>query len=300
MGITVVAGFVQGVTMSAYADEKPHLTLGRITQEPGKNIDRLTAMAQYLDAKLSSDSISSVQIAIVDSREKMAEMLRNGEIDLFSETPLMALDLMEQGLAEPLVREWKNGAAEYHSVIVVRRDSGLRSLEDLRGRKFAFEDPGSTSGYLLPRAALEDAGLPLEELTDPRNIPTDGKLGYSFAMGEINVVAWVNRGLADAGAISNLDWDNPKKAPARLKDSLTVIHETPPVIRSMMMVRRTLDPEIKDRLASVLTQMHETSDGQTALNAYFKVSRYDPLNGQATTGLENARKVWRQPWNQNE
>ncbi|MDH5556317.1 MAG: phosphate/phosphite/phosphonate ABC transporter substrate-binding protein, partial [Alphaproteobacteria bacterium] len=132
------------------------------------------------------------------------------------------------------------------------------------------------------------------------NIPTDGKLGYSFAMGEINVVAWVNRGLADAGAISNLDWDNPKKAPARLKDSLTVIHETPPVIRSMMMVRRTLDPEIKDRLASVLTQMHETSDGRTALNAYFKVSRYDPLNGQATTGLDNARKIWRQPWNQNE
>lgn len=286
--------------MPAYADEKPHLTLGRITQEPGKNIARLTAMAQYLDAKLSSDSISSVQIAIVDSREKMAEMLRNGEVDLFSETPLMALDLMEQGLAEPLVREWKNGAAEYHSVIVVRRDSGLRSLEDLRGRKFAFEDPGSTSGYLLPRAALEGAGLSLEELTDPRNIPTGGKLGYSFAMGEINVVAWVNRGLADAGAISNLDWDNPKKAPARLKDSLTVIHETPPVIRSMMMVRRTLDPEIKNRLALVLTQMHETSDGQTALNAYFKVSRYDPLNDQATTGLENARKVWRQPWNQNE
>lgn len=299
-GFSIVAGMISGMAAPAYADEERYLTLGRITQEPGKNIDRLNAMAGYLGAMLAPDGITAVRIVIAETPEKMSEMLRNGEVDLFSETPFTALDLMKEGVADPLLREWKKGVAEYHTVIFARRDGGVRTLKDLMGRKFAFEDAGSTSGYFLPRAALKSAGLSLEKLDDPRDTPATDMVGYSFAKGEINIVAWVNRGLADAGAISNLDWEDPGKAPERLKDGLTVIYETPPVIRSLMMVRRTLIPEMKERLASVLMLMHETSEGQAALNGYFKVSRYDRLNGQAAAGLENARQIWRLAWNPNE
>lgn len=299
-GFSIVAGIISGMAAPAFADEERYLTLGRITEEPGKNIDRLNAMAGYLGAVLAPDGISSVRVVIAETPEKMAEMLRNGEVDLFSETPFTALDLMKEGLADPLLREWKKGVPEYHTVIFARRDGDVRSLEYLLGRKFAFEDAGSTSGYFLPRAALEAAGLSLEKLDDPRDTPANDVVGYSFAKGEINVVAWVNRGLADAGAISNLDWEDPKKAPDRLKDGLTVIHETRPVIRSLMMVRHTLNPETKERLASILTLMHETSEGQAALNGYFKVSRYDRLNGQAATGLETARQMWRLTRNRKE
>lgn len=299
-GIMVAAGLIAGVATPACASEGRHLTLGRITQEPGKNIIRLNAMAEYLSAMLAADGIAGVGIVIAETPEKLAEMLRNGEVDLFSETPFVAFDMMEEGLAEPLMREWKKGVAEYHTVIIARGDDEIESLEDLRGRKFAFEDAGSTSGYFLPRVALEAAGLSLEKLDDPRGTPAGDTVGYSFANGEINVVAWVNRGLADAGAISNLDWENPKKAPERLKEGLKIIHETQPVIRSLMMVRPTLDAALKVRLAAVLAQMHETSKGKAALKKYFKVSRYDALTGQAAAGLESARRIWRQSWKQNE
>lgn len=300
MGFMVIAGLISGFAAPVYAGEGQQLTLGRITQEPGKNIKRLNGMAEYLAVALAPSGIDTIKIVIAESPEIMAEMLRNGQVDLFSETPFTALDLMETGLAEPLMREWKSGVAEYHSIIIARNDSEIRSLEDLRGRKMAFEDAGSTSGYYLPRAALEAAGLSLQELDDPRSKVVGDAVGYSFAKGEINVVAWVNRGLTDAGAISNLDWDNPKKAPALLREGLTIIHETQPVIRSLMMVRRTLDAEIKERVASVLAQMHETTEGKAALNTYFKVSRYDPLTGQAMLGLDSARRVWRQAWKPNE
>lgn len=300
LGLTVVAGLIAGVDAPACAAEGRYLTLGRITDEPGKNIKRLNAMAGYLDTILESDGISAVRIVIAETPQHMATLLRNGEVDLFSETPLAAFELMEAGLAEPLMREWKKGVAEYHSVIIARSHGEVVSLQDLSGRKFAFEDPGSTSGYFLPRMALEAAGLELEELDDPRGTPTGDALGYSFANGEINVVAWVNRGLADAGAISNLDWSDPKKAPPRLKEGLTIIHETQPVIRSLMMVRRTLDADVKKRLITVLAQMHETPEGKTALKSYFKVSRYDRLADDAADGLNNARRMWRQAWKQNE
>lgn len=300
IGFLVIAGLIPGDAAPAYAGEGQQLTLGRITQEPGKNIDRLNGMAEYLSAVLAPNGIDAVKVVIAENPDRMGEMLRNGEVDLFSETPFVALDLMEAGLAEPLMREWKKGVAEYHSIIIARGDGEVRSLEDLRGRKVAFEDPGSTSGYFLPRAAMEAAGLSLEKLDDPRSAVTGDAVGYSFAQGEINIVAWVNRGLADAGAISNLDWEDPKKAPAQLKEGLTIIHETQPVIRSLMMVRRTLDAEMKERLASVLARMHESSKGKAALKRYFKVSRYDPLVGQAAVGLDSARRIWRLPWKQND
>lgn len=295
-----MAGLILGAVEPAWAGEGRHLTLGRITQEPGKNIERLNAMAEYLAARLAPDGIEAVKVVIAETPEKMSEMLRKGEVDLFSETPFVALDLMEEGLAEPLMREWKKGVAEYHTIIIVRGDDEIRSLEDLRGRKIAFEDPGSTSGYFLPRVALEAAGLTLEELDGPRSTPARTAVGYSFAHGEINVVAWVNRGLADAGAISNLDWNDSEKAPLLLREGLIIIHETQPVIRSLMMVRQTLDADMKERLSSLLGRMHETSEGKAALKKYSKVSRYDPLIGQAAAGLDSARRIWRQARKQNE
>jgi phosphonate transport system substrate-binding protein len=296
----VLAGLILGAAAPAAAGEDRHLVLGRITQEPDKNVDRLNAMAEYLGARLASDGIETVKIAVAETPEEMSAMLRDGRVDLFSETPFFALELMEQGLAEPLMREWKEGVAEYHAVIIARRESDVRSLADLLGQKFAFEDAGSTSGYLLPRAALEASGLLLAELDNPRGEPGDGRVGYSFDNGEINVVAWVNRGLADAGAISNLDWEDPETAPEHLRNGLTVIYETESVTRSLMMVRRDLDAEVKRRLAIILEHMHETPEGQTALRRYFKVSRYDRLQGDTDAGMEAARAAWRKSrsWNE--
>lgn len=299
-GCAVFAGLILGAASPAAAGEERHLVLGRITLEPGRNVDRLNAMAEYLGARLAPDGIEAVKIAIAETPEEMSAMLRDGRVDLFSETPFIALELMEQGLAEPLMREWKKGVAEYHTVIIARREGDVRSLADLPGRKFAFEDAGSTSGYLLPRAALEASGLSLAKLDNPRGEPRDGRVGYSFANGEINVVAWVNRGLADAGAISNLDWQNPEKAPERLRSDLTIIHETESITRSLMMVRQALDADVKRRLALILEHMHETPEGRIALKRYFKVARYDRLRGDAAAGMEAAREAWRQSrsWNE--
>ncbi len=275
------------------AESGQRLVLGRISSEPHKHLDRLHAMADYLAVRLADHGITGVDVLIAESPGRMHSLLQEGKVDLFSETAFVALDFMNDSTARPLMREWKKGVAEYHSVIVVRKDSGLKTLADLVGRKFAFEDLGSTSGYLIPRAALEDAGLLLAELPDPRNPVPDGALGYSFARGEINVVAWVNRGLADAGAISNLDWMDPDTAPATLKSELRIIHETEPVIRSLIMARQSLDEGLCERVVAILESMHESPEGRAVLSKYFKVARYDRLEGDAARGLEAARSIWR-------
>ncbi len=291
-GLTTVMLLGLALAPNSAAEPGQRLVLGRISDEPHKHLDRLRAMAGYLASQLAKDGIAGVDVVIAESAERMRSLLRQGKVDLLSETAFTALDFMDDGTATPLLREWKKGVAEYHTVIIARSNSGVRSLADLDGRKFAFEDPGSTSGYLIPRVALEDAGLTLWQLPDPRNPVPAGVVGYSFANGEINVVAWVNRGLADAGAISNLDWADPEAAPPGLKSSLRIIHETEPVIRSLFLVRESLDAALSERITEILETMHKTPDGRATLKDYFNVARYDRLEGDAAKGFEAARRVW--------
>jgi phosphonate transport system substrate-binding protein len=67
------------------------------------------------------------------------------------------------GGVEPLlVPEEKDGSISYVSVLVVRADSGIGALEQMRGKSLAWADPNSTSGYLIPRFALRKAGIGVE------------------------------------------------------------------------------------------------------------------------------------------
>ncbi len=67
------------------------------------------------------------------------------------------------GGVEPLlVPEERDGSISYVSVMVVRADSGITNLEQMRGKSLAWADPNSTSGYLIPRFALRRAGIGVE------------------------------------------------------------------------------------------------------------------------------------------
>jgi len=291
-GIAALVAVGLSTSPAAWSESGQRLVIGRLSTEPHKHLKGLRIMADYLAAQLADQGIVGVDVAFAESPAQMRRMLEEGRVDLFSETAFMALEVMNDGTAKVLAREWKKGVSEYHSVIVVRKDSGLTELTDLVGRKFAFEDPASTSGYLLPRIALEDAGLRLLHLPDPRNPVRDGTVGYSFAQGEINVIAWVNRGLADAGALSNLDWDDPDTAAIPLMNDLRVIYRTEPVVRSLFLARKTIDEQLCARITVILESMHQTPEGRAVLKRYFNVARYDRLDGDAVKGLETAREAW--------
>ena len=66
------------------------------------------------------------------------------------------------GIEPLLVPEENDGSIAYHSVLVVRADSGITDLAGMRGRSLAWADPNSTSGYLIPRFALRRQGIGVE------------------------------------------------------------------------------------------------------------------------------------------
>ncbi len=108
--------------------------------------------------------INDVQLVIVADHRQMVALLRDGRVDWISETPYSAVFFQQAAAAKLLARKWKNGVPSYASLVIARRDSGIDRLAALSGRRFAFQHPGSTTGYFLPVLTLREAGLPLSPL----------------------------------------------------------------------------------------------------------------------------------------
>lgn len=267
------------------------LVIGRITDNPDKHYKRMTGMAEYLASELLDSGVSDVDVIMVETEAEMEKLLKAGKVDILSETPFMALGLQEEGVVDILMREWKKGVSQYHSVIIARIDGPVSAIGDLAGRKVAFEDAGSTSGYMLPRDAIEVAGLHMAALAKQTDTVPAGNVGYVFTGSEEGVIAGIHKGTFDAGAVSNLDWEDKKTVPDNLRDDLRVIHQTAPVIRSTLMVRSSIPSDIKAQIASILENMHKSEEGKAVMKAYSKVARYDRIEGEALKGLEEANSI---------
>ncbi len=272
------------------AKDDPSFIIGRVTWDARKTQKRLTPMGNYLAKHLRDFGVSRAAVKLARSNREMIELLRRGEVDLISETPFSAFFLAAHGGGEIILREWKKGKASYYTVFIVRKDSGIATLADLRGKKIVFQDPGSTSAFLVPFAILREQGLEMVALASPGDSPPAGKGGYVFGREELNISLWVSRGIAHAGAFSNYDW--LVGTHESVKKDLKVIHRTKPIIRSVVLVRRGLDARRKQRIKEVLLRMHESPEGKKVLKKYYKVRKYDEIEGEAAEQLAKAREIY--------
>lgn len=265
------------------------LVLGRVSQDPVKTLPRLQMLSAYLVDRLAPLGITGSAAVVARSNAEMVALLRSGEVDVVSETVMSAFRYADEAGAHPLMREWKRGVSSYRSVLFTRVGSGIDTIDDLRGRVIAFEDRGSTSGFLIPMALLREHGLEAVELPAPGIAPPPGKVGFVFVGTEINITAWVNRGMVDAGALNDGDWEDVERTPNGLKDQLTVFHQSPVIPRSVLLVRGDMDPDLRDGLQRVLAGMEHDVAAEEVLDTYYGVARYDPFVGQVSRDLDRVR-----------
>jgi phosphonate transport system substrate-binding protein len=197
------------------------------------------------------------------------------EIDFYMESPYPTFLINEQTGGKVLLRRWKGGISEYRSLLLTSRESNITHLEDLLGKVIAFEDPGSTSGYFLPKAFLLSRGFTLTEKSSFDAPVSPQGIGYLFAEGaEENIVYWVLLRKVAAGALSNGDFD---KLDEKRKAEMVILAETETVPRHLLSVRKDLDPAIVNRLKEILLSMHQDEEGQKVLKKADKTSKFDLL-----------------------
>jgi phosphonate transport system substrate-binding protein len=228
--------------------------------------------ADYVAARLHGEGIGTGRVVVVGSLSRMVEELREGRVDLFIDSPFPAAFVWKHAGVRPILRRWKRGSDSYRSTVFTRADSGIDSLDDLSGKIIAFGEPFSTSGFLMPKAALASAGLTLVNYEDPAAAIPDDRVGYVFSNDAENTLFWVLKEKVAAGAV-NADYYE-SLAGARIGE-LRVLHETQAVPRNVVCVRESLDPDVERALEKVLLEMHLSEEGRAALDLFEETARFD-------------------------
>ena len=117
----------------------------------------------------------------------------------------------------------------YNSMIVTRKDSGIHTLQDLKGRSFSFTDPKSTSGYLFPYAKLKKAGLQLKDFSK-----------ITYLKRHANSLLAVYNSHVDAGATASTAID---KADIDF-GQINILWKSDPIYRGPWITRKNLPNEL--------------------------------------------------------
>ena len=178
----------------AFAQSQKTLELGVGLFQPDKEKNDATykPLADYLARKLGQP----VRLRTVDTWEGLAKSLASGETDMALMGPWGYVLANHQAGAEAVATILYQGKPEYFAIMITNPKSGINSIDDMKGKTFAFGDKGSTSGYLIPFHEFQKRGI------DPDKYFS--KVIYTKHQA---IETQVTRGELDAGADYNRNRD---------------------------------------------------------------------------------------------
>lgn len=142
----------------------------------------------------------------------------------------------------------KKGREFYYSMIITREDSGLKTLQDLRGKSFVFNDPKSTSGFLFPMVGLKKAGIKIEDFSEVRYVTRHAK----------SLLAVYNKHV-DAGAISSTAKEKVDLDFSKIK----ILWKSRPIYRGPWIAKKSLPDEQFYKIQSALFKISNYKNAKT-------------------------------------
>ena len=167
-----------------------------------------------------------MDFALFSNYERQVEELLKGHIDVAWNTPLAHVRVRRRTGNESLSLGMRDSDRDFHAKLIVRRDSGIESLNDLEGKRVAVGSADSTQARILPLYFLGREGVDLSRV---KLLPFDTDLGKHGDTGssEIDVLRALHEGLADAGTAGDLVWVNEQAAGHIDSNKLEVLWTTP-------------------------------------------------------------------------
>lgn len=264
------------------------IVLGDISDDPAEVIEGTQPLADYLAVNLKDFGISEGQVRIASSTEEMAQLLSNGEVDLYFDSTYPATLISDQSGAKILLRRWRFGVEEYQSVIFASAASGIKSVDDLPGHMIAMDAPYSTSGFLLPSVYLTEKGFSLVGKKSAGDPVGSDEIGFVFSFDDQNTLQWVLSGRTEAGVTDDFHFD--ADFPDEARTQLVELARTESTPRQVVVIRSGLDDKLVQAIMKVLTTMHETEEGKAALEP-FQTTKFDEFPDGLNTATARMREM---------
>jgi phosphonate transport system substrate-binding protein len=237
------------------------LTIGLVTeQDIFKQVHRYEPLAEYLEQRLDMN----VRLSVMPSYDKALTTFVENKLDAAffgSMTYVLAhARLGVEVIARPVALD---GASTYYGVIIVRSDSKIYSSGDMKGKRMAFVDKNTMAGYLHPLAYFKKYGI------DYRTYFKE----FYFAGTHEDVIYDILDRKADVGAVKSTVLARLAEEDPKVANGLFIISRTPPVPENSLAVRPDLKASLKEKIRTVMLNMHEDPDGIKALRE-FKAKKF--------------------------
>jgi len=222
---------------------------GMITPKEGMGYYR--DFLRYIQEKIGR------KVEYVD-REGYAEindMLKKGQLEAAFVCSGPYVDGHAQFGLELLAAPQAYGAAVYYSYIIVPRESPVTSFAGLRGKRFAFSDPLSNSGKLVPTYMLARMN----------ETPESFFKEFIFTKSHDKSIKAVAQGIVDAAAVDSLIWEYLNATSPEFTSKTRILEKSPAYAIPPIVVPRDLAPDLKEKLRQAVLNAHTDPKGQEIL-----------------------------------
>lgn len=269
------AALLLAATGSVMATQPTELRVGLI---PSEDAHAMIDASKQVMEQLAQKTGMKVKPFVANDYNGVIEALRSGKLDIAYLGPfsyVMAHDIANAEAFAVAVTK-KTGRSAYQSKVIARKDKGFKSLDDLKGRTFAFVDPSSASGHLFPKAGLMASGF-------------DTDKGFSRVIfsgsHDASIMAVANHKV-DAAAVADRIFDSAVKKGLVKREDFQVIWHSKAIPESPMVWRKNLDDATKQKVAAAMAEIKDLPWGDQGM-----LDGFAPTNDQAYDVVRETAKA---------
>lgn len=236
---------------------------------PAQDMNTLAEYGKVLEAYLKKDLKMEVVVELPVSYIAVVEAFGSKRADVAILNTFGYILAHDKYGAEAHLKFVNRGRDEYWGQIIARAD-GPKTVKNLHGKKFAFVDPASTSGYLLPQRLFKQEGVEIKE--------------HIFAGRHDAVVTAVYQGKVDAGATFYTQPDDDgsiKDARMLVKtqfpdvyDKVKILKLTGPIPNDPILMRKDVPKELKKKICDSLVRYIHTAEGKDTMYKLYHVTDF--------------------------
>ena len=242
-------------------ETKKELIMGLV---PVSNAEKLIEDVDPLYKLLSQKTDKEVKGFIATNYIGVVEALGSGSVDFALIPPFAYLLANKKHGSEALLTSInKDGAPGYYSIILARSDKNINNVEDLKGKKIAFVDPSSTSGYIFPAVILNDHNIDLEK-----------DIQYQFAGGHDKALQLLLNGDVDAiGTYESIFRKFSKEFPD-MNTKTKVLEKSDLIPGVTLTVSSKLDNETKEKIKKAFLEVTTEKESENLLYDLFGIKGF--------------------------
>lgn len=259
---------------------------------PSQNADKLEAKAKPLEKLLSKELGIPVKVSVSTNYNTIVEAMKSKKVDVGFLPPTAYTLAHDQKAADVLLQAQRFGVNKdgsdskeltdkYKSEILVKKDSGINSVKDLKGKKIALQDVTSTAGYTFPAVEMDKEGVNVLKDMKVVNMKGHDQAIISLMNGDVDAAAVFQ----DARKIVKKDEPNVYKDTKVLKLTKDIPNDT-------ISVRSDMDQKWRDKLKKAFKDIAKTKEGHQVISDVYSHEGYtDSKDSNFDTVREYDKKV---------